>query len=107
MSMFDWYYPATGRKCPVCGNLLREWQGKDGPNGLFEWKEGVRSPVGQVVDEDARIDRQARERLGLPDRFVIYSYDCPDHQPIEANCRASDGAWSDTEVQPFKLTGTT
>lgn len=102
MSMFDSYRPAYEQRCPVCSRVLRQWQGKDGPNGLFLWAEGTRSPVEQAVDEELQIDRGTRERLVLPARFVIYSYDCPEHHPIEAECRAPDGTWIETAVRPFR-----
>ncbi len=102
MSMFDYYRPAGKPRCPICLRLLGEWQGKDGPNGLFVWVEGARYPVDQAVEDDARIDRAAQDRLVLPQTFIIYSYDCPEHQPVEAECRAPVGVWNETVVRPFK-----
>jgi hypothetical protein len=100
--MFDYYRPAGEQRCPVCLRLLREWQGKDGPNGLFVWHEGTGFPVDQAVDDEIRVDREARNRLALPPRFTIYSYDCPEHQPVDAVCTAAGGVWTETVVQPFK-----
>jgi hypothetical protein len=101
MSMFDYYRPASEQRCPVCTRILREWQGKDGPNGLFVWAEGCPFPVEQLVSDDVRIDQAGRERLRLPARFIIYSYDCPDHQPIEADCIAPNDIWVRTFVRPY------
>jgi hypothetical protein len=99
MSLFDHYRPSAELRCPACHRVLREWQGKDGPNGMFVWEQGVRAPVDQAVDEELRLTPDALERVALPERFVIYSYDCPEHQPIEAECRAVDGAWVETNVR--------
>jgi hypothetical protein len=104
MSLFDSYRPATQQRCPVCLRLVHKWQGKDGPNGLFVWREGLLSPVEQNAAKEACLDQSTRERLRLPARFVIYSYDCPDHQPIEADCRAPEGVWTETIIRPFNET---
>lgn len=100
MSMFDYYRPAGEKRCPGCQRLLQEWQGKDGPNALFVWIEGRRAPVDQRVDGECKLSMAERERLFLPARFVIYSYDCLDHRPVEADCRAVDGVWASTELRP-------
>jgi hypothetical protein len=102
MSMFDYYQPKAELRCPVCLRVLREWQGKDGANGLFVWVEGTPFPINQLVDEEIRVERERRQQLSLPPRFVIYSYDCPDHRPIEAECAAPAGVWSETTVRPFE-----
>lgn len=102
MSLFDYYRPSGELRCPVCSRELREWQGKDGPNGLVVWVEGARHPVEQLVDDDVQLELADREKLTLPERFLIYSYDCSLHQPIHAECRASNGTWRKTEVLPFE-----
>jgi hypothetical protein len=102
MGMFDYYRPMPERHCPVCRRRLSIWQGKDGPNGLFVWVEGVQAPVDQLVDEDAQIGPDAREGMRLPPCFTIYSHDCPEHQPVEAQCGASGGVWTETVLLPFK-----
>lgn len=101
MGMFDYYRPAREQRCPVCSRTLEEWQGKDAANALFVWAEGSRSPVDQLVDDDLRLPGDERERLVLPTRFTIYSFDCPDHYPIEAECQTHDGTWNETVVQSF------
>jgi hypothetical protein len=101
MSMFDWYKPATELRCPMCGNLLIEWQGKDGPCALFLWQEGVKYPVDQLADaEEVRLSREERVRFTLPVQFTIYSYDCPDHHPIDAQCGTYEEVWSSTVINP-------
>jgi hypothetical protein len=101
VSMFDNYRPARQLQCPVCGQPLRAWQGKDGPNGLFVWVEGVPAPTEQEVDTELQIPELERQMQRLPALFSIYSDDCPDHQPIEAVCRAIGGVWASTVVQSF------
>src|SRR5690349_327076 len=105
MSMFDFYRPAIELRCPVCLRALRDWQGKDGPNGMLVWAEGTSWPVDQLVDEDARLTPAQRRNLALPRQFIIYSHDCPEHQPIEARGIVTDGTWTKTALLPFKPTG--
>jgi hypothetical protein len=100
MSMFDYYRPANALHCPICQRLLVESQGKD-PNGLFVWVEGTAHPVDQMAGDDVALDPKARERFSLPRSFTIYSYDCPDHWPIDAVCRASDGVWNETAIRSW------
>jgi hypothetical protein len=102
MGFFDWYKPATQYGCPACGLPLKDWQGKDGPCGQFVWQEGEKYPVDQLVDDEARLSVEERQRWMLPPRFLIYSYDCPRHKPIEALGTTQDGVWSSTSLQPFQ-----
>jgi hypothetical protein len=101
MGMFDYYVPAGDHHCPVCDRPLREWQGKDGPNFLFVFAEGNRYPIDQRVDEEIKTPRDEMEANLLPRRFVIYSHDCPDHRPIDADCRTVDDVWGETLVRAF------
>jgi hypothetical protein len=98
MSLFDYYRPKDAQRCPLCLRALEEWQGKDGPNGLLVWVEGTRFPVDQRADDDVRLEREALQRLRLPERFVIYSYDCPEHI-VSADCSTLDGIWTTTSVR--------
>ena len=41
MSMIDYYRTETAFVCPVCKTKLYEWQGKEGPCGLFVWRENL------------------------------------------------------------------
>jgi hypothetical protein len=97
MGMFDWYRPSGELECPVCGVVLKEWQGKDGPNALFVWSEGEEVPVDQPIDEDAKISEEARRAFRLPQEFQIYSYDCQSHRVL-AECRTRDDIWSETSI---------
>jgi hypothetical protein len=103
MSLFDWYQPADKLRCPVCDSPLSEWQGKDGPCGLFVWREGVKHPVDQLVGaEESRWSPEEWSQFTLPSTFTIRSYDCPNHRPIVAVGEAPDEIWSSTVVKPFK-----
>ena len=101
MSLFDDYQPAGNLRCPHCEQPLRLWQGKDGPCALFVWREGMTAPVNQDVDDDIALPTAERDALRLPSTFVIYSYDCAEHQPVEARCQCVDGVWSTTAILPF------
>jgi len=98
MGMFDWYHPLHELSCPVCGSRLGEWQGKDGPNGLFVWKQGNISPIEQKVSADCQLPFESLRKWRLPDKFEIYSYDCAQHGPITAQCYTVNGAWSETKI---------
>ena len=99
MGMFDWYKPEPLLSCPTCNATLREWQGKDGPCGLFVWQQGRLSPIDQEASDDVKLDRESIGRKRLPKQFQIYSYDCPNHAPIRANCETKDGVWTETEIE--------
>jgi hypothetical protein len=101
MGMFDYYHPRSQHRCPVCGHPLSRWQGKDGPNWLFVWAEGIPAPIDHDVPDEMRSDQADIELLRLPARFQIYSHDCPEHRPIDAECYAPDGTWMETHVQPY------
>lgn len=95
--MFDTYKPAQAQKCPVCCNLLTEWQGKDGPCALFVWEESVAWPVSQEAS-DMNIAEERRIQVRLPEKFEIYSYDCGCPYPVNAICQTERGTWSSTKV---------
>lgn len=95
--MFDFYHPESAIACHVCGKLLTEWQGKDGPCGLFVWREGVAAPTDQLVSDDVRLEPAALERVRLPASFTIYDYCCSPQFRVEARCSAPEGAWTSTE----------
>src|SRR6185503_3776041 len=98
MGMFDYYQPQSVLACPVCGKPLGEWQGKDGPCGLFVWRQGVAAPIDQIVSDDARLESEALARVRLPTSFSIYAYCCSDRYAVEARCSAPGNVWSDIEL---------
>lgn len=103
MGMFDWYKPAKEYSCPVCGTPLKDWQGKDGPCGLFVWQEGDKNPIDQPIDDEVRLSVEERQQFILLLRFWIYSFDCPYHYPINAFGTTQNEIWSSTTLQPFQL----
>lgn len=96
--MFDTYKPSRSVRCPTCGRELEKWQGKDGPCARFVWTEGSAAPIAQDVDDEIALPVAERAAIRLPETFTIYSYDCPEHGPIEARCRCVDGVWVGTVV---------
>jgi hypothetical protein len=104
MGMFDWYKPRQNLECPICRFVLDEWQGKDGPNGLFVWREGEISPVDQPIDEECKISQGERRDFRLPEEFVIYSYDCEQHRVL-ARCRTEDDVWTETLIVAVENVG--
>jgi hypothetical protein len=105
MGMFDWYKPAGSIACPECGTPLQEWQGKDANNLLLIWQEGSKHPIGDDWDDpDVLLPAEDYDHYTLPAHFLIYSHDCPTHQPIEAYCSTDDeGVWTRTWVIPYNM----
>lgn len=98
MSFFDHYLPEPSLRCPACNAPLVDWQGTDGPNGLFVWKQGGRPPVDQLADGEGRLDDNARAALHLPNAFRMYTACCSKRFFVEAIGRAPNGIWSSTEL---------
>ena len=98
MGMFDTYEPRHAFSCPVCGTSHREWQGKDGPCGLFVFREGITGAVAQPIDDDYRLSPDQIAAQRLPDEFTIYAYDCGCSYPTLLRCLASSGAWQSSEL---------
>jgi hypothetical protein len=98
MALFDSYQPRNAFSCPVCGTPQREWQGKDGPCGLFVFREGITGAVAQVVDEDCLLSPAQIASQRLPDEFTIYAHDCGCAYPTVLRCRGSLGSWQATEL---------
>jgi len=98
MGWFDWYEPGSTLTCPVCDTSLTEWQGKNGPCGLFVWRQGSAAPVEQKIEKDISIEVEKREKMRLPDEFIIYSHGCSCPFPVLANGRCNGGIWMETEL---------
>src|SRR4051812_13111685 len=73
MGLFDYFVPTPPVTCPACGAMLTGWQGKSGPCVLFEWVQGQRSPVRQLVDDDAAATPAVRGQAILPPDFELYT----------------------------------
>ncbi|MGH1376979.1 MAG: hypothetical protein ACRBCK_11605 [Alphaproteobacteria bacterium] len=98
MGMFDYYQPTEKIKCPKCGYQLKEWQGKGGHCALLVWQQNNKQAVDQKVDKEVKLTAKQRDNFLLPNTFEIYSYDCPDHQPICATGICINGIWSKTKL---------
>ena len=95
MSLFDTYIPAEILHCPVCGDELSEWQGKDGPCGSFVWVQNKKAPIAQNAAESNRDDAD-RVKCSLPEKFKISSYDCNCEYPVQAIGTCSEKKWTKT-----------
>jgi hypothetical protein len=96
VGMFDWYEPVPSLSCPVCGTPLCEWQGKDGPNLLFVWRQGCPAPVDWRVAPDLQAGEPDKWRL--PDTFCFRSWDCACPYPVEAVGRTEWEVWTGTTL---------
>ena len=68
MGMFDWYHLETMPTCDTCGEVMRECQGKEGPNAFIVWREGT-----SRMTTEHRIDEPLEDLDpgGLPKRFTF------------------------------------
>ncbi len=98
MGMFDYYEPRDTFFCPVCGAQQSEWQGKDGPRGLFVFREGAVGAVEQRVDEECRFSPEQMAAQRLPTEFFIYSCDCGCPYPTVLRGAASSNSWLSSEL---------
>jgi len=95
MSLFDTYIPAEILHCPVCNEKLSDWQGKDGPNGLFVWCENKKAPIAQNAADSNILDVD-RAKFTLPEKFELYSYDCNCKYPVLAIGMCTERTWNRT-----------
>ena len=100
--MFDIYKLGQTQICPVCGSVLRGWQGKDGPCALFVWEQGIAWPTDQQAN-DMNVSDEERKNVRLPVVFSIRSYDCGCPYPVEALCETVEGVWSSTKLVDASL----
>lgn len=71
MGMYDSYNPDLS--CPKCGGVTFDYQGKDGPCGLFSFFQGRPELTNQNdIAEECRIDNpQGHADRGLPEKFTF------------------------------------
>jgi hypothetical protein len=98
MGFFDSYEPIPDLRCPICENVLNDWQGIDAACGLFVWQQGIAYPVDQTGSE-SNIDEADRKKFRLPEEFEIYANceNCGDVQII-ASCKTEDEIWNETVI---------
>jgi len=97
MGMYDSYKPKSSFSCPVCGEKLREWQGKDLDCLLFEWSEGHKYPTGTTASPDL-IGEDYYESIINVSEFFIYSFDCDCPYSIQLKCETKDNVWVKTSM---------
>jgi hypothetical protein len=101
MGMFDTYFPRPALSCPRCGAPVEDFQGKDGPRGLFVWLQGMAAPSDQVADDDCKLPVEQREAFRLPDRFVIYTHCSVCKLRVEATGFCDQGVWTRCVLGPL------
>lgn len=95
MSLFDTYQPVPSLQCEKCHQEFVGWQGKGAGCGLFVWRQGNESPIGQNAD-DANLLAQDLSEQRLPETFEMYTYGCDTCGRIEAVGNTVNGIWSET-----------
>jgi hypothetical protein len=98
MGMFDYYVPRPSLTCPRCQAPLADFQGKDGPCGLFVWLQGIAAPSDQSVDEEWKLLPEKRGALRLPERFEIYTECSGCKLWVSAIGTCEDGVWARAAV---------
>ena len=94
MGIFDYYQIDDDILCNNCSNKVIEFQGKDGPCGLFVWKIKYLSPVDQRVDDAYKIQKSDLFKIKLPKSFYIYGY-CNCGEIVKLICKSDDtGKWN-------------
>ena len=96
--MFDYYQPTEQFVCGECG-LPLEWQGKDGPNAPFVWRQGEAAPIDQPIVEESRMDPVRRATYRLPPTFRLKGF-CERHHITEATGRCDGEVWTEIDVAP-------
>ena len=105
MGMLDYFEPEPELHCPRCGLVLSGWQGHDGDNALFVWRQGSRHPIDQCIDEDYRLSAEELTRFTLPSKFTIETLcTCSTRFLIEATGTSTNGLWSESKlVEPDEI----
>lgn len=97
MGMFDEYIPDPPLSCPACGVALEGWQGKEGPNALMVWRQGIAGPIDQSIDDnEVKLTPEQLGKFRLPKQFGIYTSCCGGKFFVEAECYALGDIWSRT-----------
>ena len=98
MGMFDYYEPVPPIACANCGELLRNWQGKQGPCALLVWRQGHTKPVGGPAAEPGEEPTATRpQRFTLPESFEFYAFCECNHQTLACGTTEA-GVWSRSEI---------
>lgn len=107
MGMFDHYQPRAPVACPSCGAALEGFQGKDGPNLLLVWREGLPAPLNSDVDEEWLLTPEHLEEIRLPERFEYYTAcdRCQHWAELTGFC--IDGVWTESALGNHLSSGAT
>ncbi len=100
MGMFDYYVPQPELQCPLCGDELADFQGKDGPNFLSRFKQGQEIPEHDDWEEDWGIESDR-----VADRIRIYT-SCKNGHWVEAEGRLEGRCWVETKIVEVRETPT-
>lgn len=92
MGLFDTYIPRPPVNCPLCGEEIPDFQGKDGPCGLLTFTQGEEIPFDEFFEEGLWRDYLPRESEEKPDDFELHTFDSNRHW-IEARGVVKDGKW--------------
>ncbi|MEZ5300270.1 MAG: hypothetical protein R3F11_06325 [Verrucomicrobiales bacterium] len=79
MALFDYFEPDPPVRCLKCSaGVIWGWQEKPSKSGLFLWRQGIASPIDQLVDDECKIEEARRDavRLSPNDGLQIYYGDC-------------------------------
>ena len=98
MGLFDYYRPQPPLVCPACRAPLNEWQGYEGPCGLFVWEQGTAAPIDQLASPDVRLDPVDMKQVRLPASFHIRARCCSPQFAVEAVGGSREGVWDTTTV---------
>lgn len=106
MGLYDAYEPSGDFTCAACGGPITDWQGKDGPNALLVWRQGVAAPLGHErgVAPESRIDPMHLAELRLPPTFHFSGWCDQDHM-TDAVGRCRGDVWSETEIVLSGMSG--
>ena len=105
MGMFDYYEPVPPLSWK--GKELSGWQGKDGPCALLHWRQGQKTPIDQIADEECKLKTEKLNEFILPDGcLTIYTNDLEGKKLVFASIRVKNGIWVETElkgknIEPF------
>jgi hypothetical protein len=100
VGMFDYYVPVPELFCPLCGSTLFGWQGKDGPCGLYVWRQGTASPIEQAASDDCRLPAERIAECRLPEQLDIYPF-CG-YRLVTAECLLHGDVWTRRTLKEVK-----
>jgi hypothetical protein len=98
MGMYDSYIPDPPLDCPVCGERLGNWQGKEAQCLLLTWKQGHRFPIKHDLGDWVENDKAFLESQTLPPQFAFYTYGCKCNRWISAYGFCDKNTWMRSEI---------